>query len=62
MKGHIRQRSKSSWEIVIDVGRDPSTGKRLQHWETVRGTKRDAQQRLAKLLVTIEQGSYIKPK
>jgi len=62
MKGHIRQRSKGSWEIVIDVGRDPSTGKRLQHWETVRGTKRDAQQRLAELLVTIEQGSYIKPK
>jgi len=61
MKGYIRQRSKGSWEIAIDVGRDPSTGKRLQHWETVRGTKRDAQQRLAELLVTIEQGSYIKP-
>ena len=62
MKGHIRQRSKGSWEIAIDVGRDPSTGKRLQHWETIRGTKRDAQQRLAELLVTIKQGSYIKPK
>jgi integrase len=62
MKGSIRQRSKGSWEIAIDIGRDPSTGKRLQHWETVRGTKRDAQQRLAELLVSIEQGSYIKPK
>jgi len=62
MKGSIRQRSKGSWEIAIDVGRDPSTGKRLQHWETVRGTKRDAQQRLAEILVAIEQGGYIKPK
>jgi integrase len=62
MKGSIRQRSRGSWEIAIDIGRDPSTGKRLQHWETVRGTKRDAQQRLAELLVTIEQGNYIKPK
>jgi len=44
MKGFIRQRSKGSWEIAIDGGRDPSTGKRLQHWKTVRGAKRDAQQ------------------
>ena len=62
MKGHVRQRSKGSWEIAIDVGRDPATGKRLQHWETVRGTKRDAERRLAELLVTIEQGIYLKPK
>jgi len=28
MKGHIRQRSKGLWEITIDIGADPSTGRR----------------------------------
>lgn len=62
MKGSIRQRSKGSWEICIDINRDPATGKRLRHFESVKGTKKVAQQRLAELLVSIEQGSYIKPK
>jgi integrase len=62
MKGHIRQRSKGSWEICLDIGRDPATGKRRQHFETVKGHKAEAQRRLAELLLTIEQGSYIKPK
>ena len=61
MRGHIRQRSKGGWEITIDVGRDPATGKRLRHFENVRGTKKDAQRRLAELTITVEQGTYIKP-
>jgi len=43
MRGYIRQRSKGSWEITIDVGRDPTTGKRLRHFETLKGNKKDAQ-------------------
>jgi len=62
MKGSIRQRSKGSWEICIDVGRDPATGKRLRHFESVRGNKKEAQKRLAELMVSIEKGSYTKPK
>lgn len=62
MKGHIRQRSKGSWEITIDAGKDPATGRRLRHFETTRGTKKDAQRRLAELLVSIEKGSYVRPK
>jgi integrase len=62
MKGYIRQRSKGRWEITIDTGRDPSTGKRLRHFESVKGRKVDAQNRLAELLVSIEKGSYVKPK
>jgi integrase len=60
LKGHIRGRSKGSWEIIIDIGRDPSTGRRRQHSETVRGKKSEAQRRLAELLVEIEKGSYVK--
>ena len=61
MKGHIRQRSKGSWTIVIDVGRDPESGKRLQHWYTVKGTKKDAEKRLTELLHSLNKGSYVKP-
>ena len=61
MKGHIRQRTKGSWTIVIDVGRDPMTGKRRQHWHTVKGTKRDAEKKLTELLHSLNGGSYVKP-
>ena len=60
MKGHIRQRSKARWEITIDIGRDPTTEKRLRHFETVKGSKKDAQCRLAELLLNIERGIYVK--
>jgi len=60
MRGHIRKRSKNNWEITIDIGRDAETGKRLRHFETVKGVKKDAQHRLAELLINIEQGTYIK--
>ena len=60
MKGYIRQRSKGAWEICIDRGSDPESGKRLRHFETVRGIKKDAQHRLAELLVDILKGTYIK--
>jgi integrase len=62
MKGHIRKRSKGSWEIAVDIGKDPLTGRRRQHFETVRGNKRNAERRLAELVVEVEKGSYIKPK
>ncbi len=61
MKGHIRQRSKGSWTIVVDVGRDPETGKRQQQWHTVKGTKRNAQKMLNEILVAMDKGTYVKP-
>ena len=60
MKGSIRQRSKGSWELCIDTGRDPVTGERTRHFESVRGAKRDAQRRLRELLLNVEQGTYVK--
>jgi len=60
MKGYIRQRSKGKWEITIDTGRDPSTDKRLRHFETIVGGKKEAQHRLAELLLNIRKGTYIK--
>ena len=61
MRGHIRQRSKGSWTIWVDLGRNPETGKRKQQTLTVHGTKRDAERELRDLLHSLEVGSYIKP-
>jgi integrase len=60
MRGSIRQRSKGSWEICIDVGRDPATGRRLRHFESTKGNKGAAHQRLAQLLVEVENSAYIR--
>lgn len=61
MKGFIRERSKGRYEITVDKGSNPETGKRLRHFETVKGRKSDAQKRLHELLYTIEKGTYIEP-
>jgi len=60
MKGSICQRTKGSWEITIDIDKDPATGKRLRHFESVKGSKKDAQRRLAELQVEVEKGTYVK--
>ncbi len=50
MPGHIRKRGMESWTVVIDLGRDPQTGKRRRLWRSVKGTKRDAEALLIQLL------------
>ncbi len=60
MKGHIRKRGKSSWEIIVELGRDLH-GKRQQKFHRVRGTKRDAQRELNKILSEIDNDDYVEP-
>jgi len=60
MKGHIRQRGEKSWAVVLDLGRDAG-GKRRQKWHTVKGTKKDAQRELARLLHELNTGAYVEP-
>jgi len=50
MQGHIRRRGKESWTVVVDLGRDPVTGKRKQLWRSVKGAKREAEALLVQLL------------
>ena len=61
MKGHIYQRAKGSWTIVYDLPMDAATGKRRQKSQRVKGTKRDAERTLRQVLLSLEQGSYVKP-
>ena len=60
MQGHIRQRGKRSWAIVLELGRDTS-GKRRQRWYSGHRTKKDAQRELARLLHTLHSGAYVEP-
>ncbi len=61
MKGCIVQRSKGSWRLLFDAGRDPETGKRRQKSITVRGTKNDAERKLREMLHSLETGGYVNP-
>ena len=56
MPGHIRRRGEGTWELKFDLGRDPLTGKRQVRYVSFKGTKREAQAELARLLAEA-QGS-----
>jgi len=60
-QGHIRQRGKQSWELKFDLGRDPATGQRISRHVTFRGTKREAQAELNRLLNRRNEGTYVDP-
>jgi len=61
MKNGIRKRSKGSYAIFISLGKDPTTGKYNYHWETVRGTKTEAEKRRTELLHQLDTGTFIRP-
>ena len=65
MRGSLRKRSKCSWTITLTLGRkiDPKTGKSKvnQKTFTVRGTKPEAEAKLAELLHQYNRGEYIEP-
>jgi len=43
------------------MGTNPATGKRKQQWISVKGTKKDAEKRLAELLHQLDTGTFTKP-
>jgi integrase len=59
--GHIRPRGKKSWELKFDVERDPATGKRKIRYASFKGTKREAQVELARLIAAVGDASYVEP-
>ncbi|MFP3897908.1 MAG: tyrosine-type recombinase/integrase [Dehalococcoidia bacterium] len=60
MRGSIRQKGKSSWQIQIYTGKGPD-GRPKRHFETIRGRKGDAQRRLTELLSSLDKGVYTPP-
>jgi len=61
MKGHLKKRSKDSWTIVVDLGLK-ANGKRNQKWKSTKGTKKEAEALLARMLTELEDGVYIDAK
>jgi integrase len=61
MKGHLRQRGKRSWRLKFDTERDSATGQRKIQYFTFRGTKREAQTKLAELIASVGKGDYVEP-
>jgi integrase len=60
--GHIQRRGKSSWRLKFEGGaRDPQTGKRKIQYVTFRGTKREAQVELARLISAVGDATYVEP-
>lgn len=57
----IHRRSPGSWEVVLEVGRDPQTGERVRRTFTVRGTKRDAEREAALQVSAMARGTYVDP-
>lgn len=60
MQGHIRQRGKNSWAVVLDVGIKPD-GRRNTKWHSVKGTREDAERERVRLLHELNIGSYVEP-
>jgi integrase len=46
---------------VVYLGRNPETDKRRQHWETVHGTRKDAQRRLTEFLHRLDAENLVAP-
>jgi integrase len=61
MRGHIRRRGETSWELKYEVAIDPHTKKRQTRYVSFKGSRREAQAKLAELLVAVAKGSHIDP-
>jgi integrase len=59
--GHIRERSPGSFELRYSLGVDPATGKRKIATATVRGSRKDAEKELRRLLRTLDTGEHVDP-
>ena len=61
--GHIRKRAtksgKVSYQIILETERDPITGQRQRFYETVNGTKKEAEKRLNQRIHELSNGASI---
>jgi len=57
--GHIRERTKDHWEVRYSLGTNPATGKRRVATATVRGTRKEAERELRRLLRTVDTNEHV---
>ena len=61
MAGSIRRRGKGTWEVTVDLGRDPTTGRRRRRFLAVKGNKRDAERAQAEAVHLRDTGIDLSP-
>jgi integrase len=60
MKGCIQKRGPH-WRLKFDLGRDPTTRRRITRYVSFRGTKREAQNELARVISQVTNGTFVDP-
>ena len=58
MNGSIRRRGKGTYELTIDLGKDPD-GRRLRKFVNVKGTRKEADRKLRELAAAVDSGVTI---
>jgi len=59
--GHIRKRNSGGYQITIELGNDPLTGKRRRQSKTVHTTKKQAEAIMRQMIQDIESGHVAAP-
>jgi integrase len=60
MRGHVRKRGKT-WCLVVDNGRDATTGRRRQKWFSGFRTRGEAEDALVTILGRVQRGENVDP-
>ena len=55
----MRERRPGVWELIVQLPRDPASGRASQLSRTVRGTKREGQRALAALVAEVSAGKVV---
>ena len=59
--GHIQARGVGTWRLKFEIDRDPVTRKRRARYVTIKGTKKEAQAELTRLLAARHAGTDVEP-
>lgn len=54
-----KTRKGQSWQITVEMPRDPITGKRNRKYKTITGTKKEAEQARRQFVNELERGEYV---
>ncbi len=60
MRGTVIKRG-STWSVVVDVGRDHTTGKRVRKWHSGFKSRKEAERARTQLLSRLDEGTYVMP-